>query len=55
MSEPEGVYLGDGAYAKREGEFIVVYTHNGIYSTNSVYLEPEVARTLRDYLNKELR
>ena len=59
MTDPReermGIYLGDGAYVKREDEFIVVYTHNGYHSTNSVYLDRSVVRALRDYLIKETK
>ena len=48
----EGLYLGDGAYVKEEGIFVVVYTHNGYHATNSVYLEPEVEAALYEYLKK---
>ena len=48
----EGLYLGDGAYVKEEGDFVVVYTHNGYHSTNSVYLEPDVEEALYQYLKK---
>ena len=51
------IYLGDAVYAKvhEDGYHIVLYTHNGIHSTNSIYLEPGVARSLREYLTKVLR
>ena len=54
-TQAEGKYLGDGAYVRIEGEFIVVYTHNGYHPTNSVYLEPEVARELKNYLNEVVK
>ena len=53
--QPEGMYLGDGAYVRIEREYIVVYTHNGMRETNTVFLEPEVARELKNYLNEVVR
>lgn len=49
---PTEMYLGDGVYVKIEREFVVVFTSNGYHTTNSVYLESEVACNLRDYLIK---
>lgn len=39
----KGVYLGDGAYVKYSGDDLVLFTHNGVHSTNSVYLERSAA------------
>ena len=44
------VYLGDGVYVKMDGHFVVIYTHNGYHTTNSVFLEPEVLAALKKYL-----
>lgn len=48
----EAEYLGDAAYARWEAEVLVIFTHNGIHPTNSVYLEPKVLRSLLDYLRR---
>lgn len=40
------VYLGDGAYAKWEGNQLLIYTSDGIRITNRVYLEPDGMLTL---------
>ena len=47
-----GQYLGDAVYIRNEEYRIVLFTHNGVYSTNSIYLEPDVARSLKEYLNR---
>ena len=44
------VYLGDGAYARWEDDRLILFTHNGIYQTNSVCLEPEVLASLLKFL-----
>ena len=38
----EKTYLGDGLYASFDGLGIELTTENGIETTNTVYLEPEV-------------
>lgn len=44
-------YLGDGVYADLdEGGRIVLTAENGIYATNTIYLEPEVSRELIEYI-----
>lgn len=42
-------YLGDGAYCKvcEEGEFVKVFTSNGIETTNAVYLDMYALRALK--------
>jgi hypothetical protein len=35
-------YLGDGCYAEWEHGLLKLTTSNGIETTNTVYLEPEV-------------
>lgn len=44
------VYLGDGAYAKWDGQELVIYTSNGVFSTNSVYLETPAIRKLAEFI-----
>jgi hypothetical protein len=47
------VYLGDGVYAKYDGWNVILTTENGMFSTNSIYLEPEVVRALQLYLEQQ--
>lgn len=45
------VYLGDGAYVVRSGNFEVeLFTTNGIEKTNSVYLGDREVGTLLSFL-----
>ena len=46
-------YLGDGLYAKWEGNRLILYTSNGIQVTNTVILEPEVLQALMKFLEGE--
>lgn len=44
------VYLGDGAYAAHDGDYVVLTTENGYCVTNTIYLEPEaLSRFFRWY------
>ncbi len=43
-------YIGDGAYVEIQGDSIVLTTRDGYSETNRVVLEPEVLRSLLDYL-----
>ena len=45
-------YLGDGAYAKWNGQELVVYTSNGIHATNSVYMERNEIANLVTFLRE---
>ena len=46
----EETYLGDGAYAKYNGQELIVYTSNGIHAIHSVYLESVEIRNLIEFL-----
>lgn len=47
---PNKVYLGDGVYAKRDQcGGIVLTTENGVETTNTIYLEPDVMKSLIQY------
>jgi hypothetical protein len=49
--DPE--YLGGGAYARlSEDGQVILFTTNGAYSTNSIYLEPEVLRAFKEWLSR---
>jgi hypothetical protein len=48
----EPVYLGDGLYAEFDGWQVRLYAHNGISSTNQVFLEPDVLVAFERYLLK---
>lgn len=44
-------YLGDGVYVLiDEDGRIVLTTENGLETTNTIYLEPEVVKNLIEYL-----
>jgi len=45
-------YLGDGAYIQYDGWNFILTTENGIQTTNEIVLNPEVAKSLLDYINK---
>lgn len=45
-------YLGDGAYAKWNGQELVVHTSNGIHPTNSVYMERNEIANLVAFLRE---
>lgn len=42
----EKTYLGDGCYARYDGNGVVLTTENGVETTNTIYLEPEVYASL---------
>jgi hypothetical protein len=46
------VYLGDGVYASFDGYAIELTTENGIETTNTILLEPEVYEALEQYAHK---
>jgi len=47
-------YLGDGVYAKCDGYHIVLTAENGIYATDTIYLEPDVMKRLIRYYDRLL-
>ena len=49
----EKVYLGDAVYAKNDGVHIVLTAENGIFATNTIYLEASVVGALADYLRTQ--
>ena len=44
------VYLGDSVYVDVEDGMLKLTTENGMGPTNTIYLEPEVMRALKEYL-----
>lgn len=48
--DDKGVYLGDGLFARFDGYQIELYASNGIYATNTVYLEPSVLQSFVNYV-----
>jgi len=42
-------YIGDAVYAELEGGMLKLTTEDGIESTNTIYLEPEVFYRLMEY------
>lgn len=45
-------YIGDGVYADYAYGQIILTTENGIETTNTIYLEPEVLAALADYMRR---
>jgi len=45
------VYLGDAVYAAYDGYGLVLTTEDGIQTTNTIYLEPEVVQSLLDFVD----
>lgn len=46
-------YLGDGVYVDyNDAGQLVLTTEDGIAATNTIYLEPEVWRSLRGYVDR---
>jgi hypothetical protein len=43
------VYLGDGVYANTDGYHVTITTENGISTTNTIHLDPEVMAALVSY------
>lgn len=49
----EDTYLGDGLYVRMDGAGqVVLYAHNGIHPTSSVYLEPDVLAAFMAWAKK---
>lgn len=46
------IYLGDGLYYSFDGYQVRLFTYNGIYSDNEVFLEPSVISALLQELKK---
>lgn len=44
------MYLGDGVYVDVERGMLKLTTENGISTTNTIYLEPEVYEALVQYV-----
>ena len=44
-------YLGDGVYIESWlGDDLKLFTSDGVTETNTIYLEPEVAQSLMDFI-----
>jgi len=44
-------YLGDGLYVQYDGYQVELYTSDGTYKTNRVFLEPSVLTAFLVYIN----
>jgi hypothetical protein len=51
-SENPKTYLGDGVYAEFDGHGFIITTSNGIETTNTIYLEPEVLQAFVNWGEK---
>lgn len=51
----EETYLGDGVYARYDGEYIWLYTSNGIVKSPEIALEPMVYCALTAFAGKVWR
>jgi len=45
-TKPERTYLGDGLYCDDEGYALKVFASNGIETTNTVWIEPDMLTAL---------
>lgn len=53
MSDTEGwSYLGDGVYAKFDGNGIILHANDHRDPTDRIYLEPEVYLALKAFVKK---
>ncbi len=43
-------YIGDGVYADFNGFNLIITTEDGINTTNTIFLEPEVYKSLTQYV-----
>ena len=48
------MYLGDAVYVDFDGHGLILTTENGIETTNTIFLEPEVYAALEIYV-KDLK
>ena len=47
-------YIGDGVYVELTDYGFILTTENGVEVTNTIVLEPQVAKELIDYINNEM-
>lgn len=45
-------YLGDGVYAEFDGWVVQLTTEDGIRTTNTIFLEPEVFLALKQFVEQ---
>jgi hypothetical protein len=45
-------YLGDAVYVEWVGSMLKLTTSNGLFDTNTIYLEPEVLAAFEDYVRR---
>ena len=45
-------YLGDSVYVEFDGYMVVLTTENGAWTSNIIYLEPEVVQALTAFIAK---
>jgi hypothetical protein len=47
-------YIGDGAYVRMDDDRVVIFTSNGLGTTNRVVLEPDVLVSLIQFLKERI-
>lgn len=53
MSElKDKIYVGDGVYLSNDGYHLVLTTEDAYGASNTIYLEPEMLKTIQNYLDK---
>ena len=52
---PDKEYLGDGVYIEWNSYHNAyrLYTHNGLFDVDNIYLEPEVVSKLQEYFGRQ--
>jgi hypothetical protein len=45
-------YLGDGVYINYDGYHVILTTEDGISTTNTIYLDPEVVMSVSHYFKQ---
>lgn len=45
-------YLGDSVYVDYDSVRVILTTENGMEANNTIYLEPEVIKSLKEYFKK---
>lgn len=52
LNIPDKEYLGDAVYCEFDGHHVVLTAENGISTTNTIWLEPDVLGRLEDFVKR---